>query len=114
MVLEYEKMYKGEPGCLSWILVAKKRYAGYKWDAWADSGKLVYTGLECKRRDFCRHTRETMKSFLLDLFTKGKKLALVGLRESIRNVIYSTDKEGFTLSKQYVSVLCVLRGEAFY
>ena len=100
MNLEYEKMYLGAPGCLSWILVAKKRYAGYKWDAWATEGKLVYTGLECKRRDFCEYARETMKTLLRDLFTVGVDPALKTLEATV-STLEHLPVEGLVLSKQY-------------
>jgi len=102
MNLEYEKMYLGEPNCLSWLLVAKKRYAGYKWDAGADHGKLTYTGLECKRRDFCEYVREAMKTLLLQLFTVGVDTALRTLEETVRaHILGETPIDGFLLSKQY-------------
>jgi DNA polymerase delta subunit 1 len=101
MNLEYEKMYRGEPGCLSWLLVAKKRYAGHKWDAWATKGKLVYTGLECKRRDFCEHTRDAMKRLLGDLFTGGVQQALDTLHATLMAHIRQPSGQGFLLSKQF-------------
>ena len=103
LVLEYEKMYLGEPECLSWVLVAKKRYAGYKWDAWAKHGKLVYTGLECKRRDFCGALGTTMKAFLLDLFTRGTQHAMTHMHDTIVDFFDNAEKhpEHFVLSKQY-------------
>ena len=100
MNLEYEKMYLGARGCLSWVLVAKKRYAGFKWDAWATKGKLVYTGLECKRRDFCEHVRETMKTLLRDLFTLGVEPALRALEATVE-ILEHLPVEGLVLSKQY-------------
>lgn len=103
LVLEYEKMYLGAPGCLSWVLVAKKRYAGFKWDAWAEKGKLVYTGLECKRRDFCEHLRDTMKRFLLDLFTVPYGDAMRALRDTIVGIFdaHADGTDGFVLSRQF-------------
>lgn len=103
LVLEYEKMYMGEPGCLSWVLVAKKRYAGYKWDAFGDSGKLVYTGLECKRRDFCTHLSDIMKTLLLDIFTKSIDVAFENMHDLIIDAFSKRNDviEGFVLSKQY-------------
>ena len=98
--LEYEKMYLGAPGCLSWILVAKKRYAGFKWDAGSTHGKLVYTGLECKRRDFCEHVRETMKTLLRDLFTVGVEPALRALETTVAT-LERQSLESLVLSKQY-------------
>jgi len=103
LVLEYEKMYMGHPGSLSWVLVAKKRYAGYKWDAFADAGKLVYTGLECKRRDFCAHLADTMKRLLLDIFTKSIDEAFRAMHDHIIETFSNRRDliEGFVLSKQY-------------
>lgn len=103
LVLEYEKMYLGAPGCLSWVLVAKKRYAGFKWDAWAKQGKLVFTGLECKRRDFCEHLRNTMKKFLLHLFTLPHDEALRNLRDTIIDIFdaHASGTQGFVLSRQF-------------
>ena len=103
--LEYEKMYYGKPGCISWVLVAKKRYAGYKWDAWVNAAKakVVYTGLECKRRDFCAHLQTTMVELLQNLFTVGVDDAFARLFDKIKFIFehHSEQTSGFVLSKQY-------------
>tara|TARA_B110000211_G_scaffold155642_2_gene176495 strand:+ start:1019 stop:3577 length:2559 start_codon:yes stop_codon:yes gene_type:complete len=106
LILEYEKMYTSEyAGSLSFIVIAKKRYAGWCFPAGEAHGKLVYTGLECKRRDFCPHLHAIMKTLLRDLFTTTLEDAMDNMYMGIKYIFQHHDEaetqSGFYLSKQY-------------
>ncbi len=83
LTLEFEKIYK------SFLILTKKRYAGWKFErdpnsptGWKDD--IEMKGIETVRRDWCSLTSETMKKVLDTILKEGNIFAAA---EHVRKVI---------------------------
>lgn len=93
LTLEFEKIYK------SFLILAKKRYAGWKFERdssgrWKDD--IEMKGIETVRRDWCSLTSETMDKVIRIILKEGNIFAAA---QHVRNVIKNISQGNVPLEK---------------